>query len=134
MPRPPRPTEAEERLLALARELTALGRRGAPLADALALLAEAHAPDGPLPRAAAQAWLKGRSSKSAALALAWAREQVRLAIEELLERTLVTPRIAAPTPTRAWLFVAACEAIAQEPPQAAADRVRALLHLAGESA
>jgi hypothetical protein len=43
------------------------------------------------------------------------------------------PRGALPgTPeTRSWLVLAACEAMALEPREAAADRLRALLHLSG---
>jgi hypothetical protein len=43
------------------------------------------------------------------------------------------PRGALPgTPeTRSWLVLAACEAMALEPHEAAADRLRALLHLSG---
>ena len=75
--------EAEARLLALARELTELPAE-ATLADVVGRLGGAHGPDAPLPRALAQAWLRGRNDKTAALALAWAREQVRLALEERL--------------------------------------------------
>src|SRR5207244_6127514 len=74
-------TEAETRLLALARELAELPA-DATLADVVGRLGGAHGPDAPLPRALAQAWLRGRNDKTAALALAWAREQVRLALEE----------------------------------------------------
>jgi hypothetical protein len=128
-PRAPKPTEAETRLLALARELGTLpAAAGTPAA--LRLLAAAHAPDAPLPRAIAQAWNRSRGDKTAALALAWAREQVRLALEEILGRA---PRgtLGGNVETRAWLLLAAAEAIAQEPPEAAADRLRALLDLTG---
>jgi hypothetical protein len=78
----------------------------------------------------AQAWLQSRGDKTAALALAYARENLRLALEEVLARA---PRGALPgsPDTRSWLVLAACEAMALEPREAAADRLRALLHLGG---
>jgi hypothetical protein len=125
------PRGAERELLALARELTALPA-DASVADALRRLAAAYAPDAALPRAAAGAWLRGRGDKTAALALAWAREQVRLALEERLARAGARGAIAADPATRAWLLLAAAEAIAQEAPAAAADRLRTLLELCGQ--
>ena len=123
-------SEAETRWLALARELAA-PPLDTDIAAALRRLAAAHAPDAPLPRAVARAWLRGRDDKTAALALAWAREQVRLALEEILARTPARGALAGDTETRAWLLLAAAEAIAQEPPAAAADRLRMLLELTG---
>jgi len=123
-------SEAETRLLALARELSAPPVNADPAA-ALRLLAGAHAPDAPLPRAVARAWIRGRDDKTAALALAWAREQVRLALEEILARTPPRGARAGSADTRAWLLLAAAEAIAQEPPAAAADRLRMLLEMTG---
>ena len=66
----------------------------------------------------------------AALALAFARENVRLALEEVFARA---PRGSLPgnPETRSWLVLAACEAMAQEPREAAVDRLRALLYLSG---
>ncbi|TMQ27432.1 MAG: hypothetical protein E6K82_02150 [Candidatus Rokuibacteriota bacterium] len=124
--------EAEARLLALARELTELPAE-ATLADVVGRLGGAHGPDAPLPRALAQAWLRGRNDKTAALALAWAREQVRLALEERLIRAPARGAVAADPATRAWLLLAAAESIAHEPPAAAADRLRALLELTGHA-
>ena len=122
-----KPSEAERRLLDLARELSA---RGADVSAALHLLAAAHAPDAPLPRAMAQARIRGGEDKTAGLALAWAREQVRLALEEILARAPRRGALGATVETRAWLLLAAAESIAHEPPAAAADRLRALLDLA----
>lgn len=130
--RPAKPTEAESRLLELARALTVLPPGSDPGA-ALRLLAAAHAPDAPLPRALAQAWVRSREDKNAALALAWAREQVRLALEEILTRAPRRGVLGGAVDTRAWLLLAAVESIAQEPPSAAADRLRALLELTGAS-
>jgi hypothetical protein len=131
----PVPAAAEIRLLALARELTALARREPPapaaLADALRTLAAAFAPDQPLAHELCKAWLASRAAKTAALALAWAREQVRLALEELLQQRGVTARVALSDETRAWLLLAGCEALAHEPPGAAADRLRTLFEVGG---
>ncbi len=133
-PKPPRalqPTPAEKDLLRLAREIT-----GLPLGAALEKVAAAWAPGAPLPRSVAQAFLRSRGDKTAALALAWAREQVRLALEETVaagpgrERR----RIEAGPDTLAWLLLAACESLAHEPPSAVADRVRAILDLTGHAA
>jgi hypothetical protein len=123
-------SEAEAALLALARELAA-PPAASSLAAALQRLAGAHAPDAPLPRAVARAWIEGRQNKTAALQLAWAREQVRLALEEILTRATARGRLTGPADTRAWLLLAAAESIAQEPEAAAADRVKTLLELGG---
>jgi hypothetical protein len=120
-PSPATPSEAERRLLALARELGGLGRDALP--GALRALAVAYAPDAPLSRAVARAFLATRGDKTGALALAWAREQVRLALQELLE--------VAPPEALAWLLLAGAEALAQEPASAVADRLRALSLLTG---
>lgn len=117
-------------MLALAREL-ATPAVASDLAAALHLLAATHAPEAPLPRAVARAWIRGREDKTAALQLAWAREQVRLALEEILARAPRGGALAGPADTRAWLLLAAAESIAQEPPAAAADRLKTLLELTG---
>jgi hypothetical protein len=122
--------EAETRLLELAGELARL-----PLPDAVAaalrILAGAYAPGAPLPRAVAQATLASRGDKIATLALAWARERLRLTLEELLARALPRGPLPRDAATRSWLLLAACEAIALEPQGAAADRLRALLEITG---
>jgi hypothetical protein len=126
-----RPTAAEKRLLALAQEI-----RHLPLPAALEALADAWAPGAPLPREVAQAWLRSRGGKTATLALAWAREQVRLSLQETVEA--LPPdrrgRVAAGADTLAWVLLAACEALAHEPPSAVADRMRALDELIGHAA
>lgn len=117
----------------MARQLTDLGREPGAVARALRVLADAYAPDAALPGALFAAWATSREDKTAALALAWAREQVRLALQELIERAPARPPRRTPSSeTLAWLLLAGAEAISQEPPSAAADRLRALLHLAGE--
>ena len=119
----PRVHESERRLLGLASELTTLSRAGRPprdtLAEALACFsARLSEPAQPTPRAV----------KARRLALAWAREQVRLAFTEVLERATAAgdARRDVPPGMLAWLVLAACEALAQEAPDAVPDRLAAL--------
>ena len=130
-PPPARPSDAERRLLALARELGGLGMDALP--RALRALATAYAPDGPLARAVALAFLATRGDKTGALALAYAREQVRLALRDIFEATPPSARggLATTPETLAWLLLAGAEALAQEPPSAVADRLKALAVLTG---
>jgi len=126
----PQPTPAETLLLSLAKDLA-----GAPLDRALCQLADAFAPNADLPREVYGAWIKSRHEKTATLALSWAREQVRLSLEETITRSPRNRRTPGLAPdTLAWLLLAACEAIAHEPPSAVADRVRAVLELSGHAA
>src|SRR5438034_6070935 len=127
----PRPTPAEKRLLGLSREIARL-----PLAAALGKLAAAWAPGGPLLYEVATAWTESHGNKTSALALAWAREQVRLSLQEIIEATPKDKRgrIEATPETLAWVVLAGCEALAHEPPSAVADRVHALLELTGHAA
>jgi hypothetical protein len=122
--------EAEILLLQLAGELAAL-----PTAEsipaALRALAAAYTPGSLLPRAMAQACLQSREDKMAILALGWARERLRLALEELLARTPARGALPGGVEMRSWLILAACEAMALELPSAVADRLRALLELTG---
>ena len=129
---PTRPTAAETGLLALARTLSvAAGLEQSPreaMTSALATLATAFEAGASLPRALAQARIGALGDKTRALALAWAREQLRLALGDVLERAATAgalPVGLAPEPL-AWVVLAACEALADEPPQAAPDRIRAL--------
>jgi hypothetical protein len=126
----PPPTRAETLLLTLAKDLA-----GAPLDRALRTIADAFAPGAELPREAFNAWIKTRREKTASLALSWAREQLRLSLEETIARA---PRgrttLGLAPDTLAWLLLAACEAIAHEPPSAVPDRVRAVLELSGHAA
>jgi hypothetical protein len=132
----PPPRGAEAALLVLARELQSIGA-GEPsprraLATALEHLARGFASDAPLATALAQASLPARRTKTAALALAWAREQVRLGLEEMFVRVDAdAPGAPSMTSaTRAWLALAACEALAREPREAAADRLQSLIQWA----
>jgi hypothetical protein len=122
--------EAETRLLALAGELAALPAAGGVPA-ALRSLAAAYGPGSPLPRAMAQAALASRGDKTATLALAWARERLRLALEDVLGRAPGRGPLPGSPETRSRLNLAACEAMALEPPSAVADRLRMLLELNG---
>ena len=126
----PPPTRAETLLLTLAKDLA-----GAPLDRALRTIAAAFAPGAELPREVFNAWIKTRREKTASLALSWAREQLRLSLEETIRdspRARTTLGLA--PDTLAWLLLAACEAIAHEPPSAVPDRVRAVLELSGHAA
>jgi|RhiMetdeSRZDD1v2_1073273.scaffolds.fasta_scaffold04626_13 hypothetical protein len=126
----PRPTRAETMLLALAKDLA-----GAPLDHAVKRLADAFAPSADLPGEIYAAWIKSRREKTASLALSWAREQLRLSLEETIARSPAAKLPAGLAPdTLAWLVLAACEAIAHEPPSAVVDRVRAVLELSGHAA
>jgi hypothetical protein len=124
-------SEAERRLLALARSLAALADDPGGLWAALAALSDQYRSDRALPGAVGRAWLKSRGDKTSALALAWAREQVRLALRDLVDRAPARTRgaLAVDADTMAWLLLAACESLAQEPVSAVADRVRALFEL-----
>jgi hypothetical protein len=147
-PAPPRPSPAEVRLLALAEALAGPATAGAAaLAEALDRVAAAFGESSPLPAELYRAWLKGRGDKMRALALAWAREQVRLALVQIIERARAAAPAAVPAaPLRpgaargpmpadalAWLILAGCEAIAHEPSGAAADRLAILREVAMES-
>ena len=126
----PRPTEAESRLLALARDLDRL-----PLEAALRALAAAHGPAAPLPRAVFQVWLRSRGDKTASLALAWAREQLRLVLRDGLARTrgAHAARLHLDDDALAWILLATAESLAHEPATAVPDRLRAILALAAPS-
>ncbi len=132
----PRGDTAETGLLVLARELAAIARDDAQacaLAQALDHLAHAFRPDAALPAALAAATARVRGDKARLLALAWAREQVRLSLGEILERAGGVKRARAELPVEAlaWLLLAGFEALAHEPPEARPDRIRTLLALLG---
>jgi hypothetical protein len=122
----PRPSE-EARFLSLARELTGPAAAGvAPgdrLRNALARLAGDRAP-GPA---------RTRAQKVRALSLGWAREQVRLALEEIIAGAVAAgaARSDVPAEMLAWLLLAGTDALAHESPEAAVDRLQALERLVG---
>jgi hypothetical protein len=122
---------AETLLLTLAREVSARSAGVTQAADVHAtvdVIAAVYAPETPLAMALREDWLYGRGDKTAQLALAWAREQVRVAMVEVLHRARAARLIRADrdVETLAWLWLAACEALAHEPATAVPDRVHAL--------
>jgi hypothetical protein len=128
---PPAPAlTAETLLLDLARTLTAPELAKADdLAAAVGMTVTAYAPDGALAAALRADWPRVTADKTAGLAFAWAREQVRVALAEILQRARDARRLRAggAVDTLAWLWLAACEALAYEPPSAVPDRVHALV-------
>lgn len=114
-----RPREAETRLLGLAAELTRLARGPQPPREAVG---EA------LVRVSAATARPRVPEKAARLALAWAHEQVRLALAEVLERAVRAgaARADVAPPTLAWLVLAACQTLGDEAPDAVPDRLAAL--------
>lgn len=117
-PAPTAPGPEEARLLALARAL------GDAAADAGATAAlRALLPD------------RRRASpgnETRTLAISWAREQARLALEEALARIARGGRRAAPRvplPLLSWLLVAATDAFPTEPAEAVGERLAALADL-----
>lgn len=110
----------ELRLLRLASELTALGRGARPPAEIVDAALERLAVSGPA---------SGRNGdKGQSLALAWAREQARLALADVLHRaaTVGAARTDIGAETLAWLVFAGAEALAHEPADAVADRLHAI--------
>jgi len=110
----------EARLLALARDLAALTITELPsrlLDAALERLAPGAVPTTPR-----------RADKTRALAAAWAHEQARLAMQEILDREARRGALRRdlPRPLLAWLLIAARDALAHEPPDALDERVQAL--------
>lgn len=127
-------SDAERRLLALAQSIGAVVDDAGGLSTALRTLTAEYSAEAALPRAMCGAWLGSRKDKTAALALAWAREQVRLALRDVLERARTRGALAVDADTLAWLLLAACEALAYEPGAAVADRVRVLFEITGAGA
>ena len=126
----PPPSRAETLLLTLAKDVADV-----PLDVALRRITDAFTLGAELPREVFNAWIKTRREKTASLALSWAREQVRLSLEETIARSPKGRAAIGLAPdTLAWLLLAACEAMAYEPPSAVADRVRAVLELSGHAA
>jgi len=69
-----------------------------------------------------------RPDAARALALGWAREHARLALAEVFERGAKAGAVRddVPADTLAWLVLAAAEAMAREPADAAPDRLHAI--------
>ena len=128
---PARPRLSETLLLELSRTITARAATLVGTDDVRALvdvLVTAYAPDAALATALRKDWLRTRGDKAAHLALGWAREQIRVALAEALERARAASAVRADVDpdVLAWLWLAACEAIAHEPPSAVGDRAEAL--------
>jgi len=118
------PRGEEARLLGLARDLARLADEGPAVRALEAALARLGAG---APRRPPGARVTERD-EARALAVAWAREQVRLAWRDLLDRAA---RAGALRPdldrdALAWLLLAAGDALAREPVEGVAERLRAL--------
>lgn len=81
-----------------------------------------------LARLAAPAAGRAQLDEAGRLALAWAREQARLAVAEVLELAVKAgvARTDVPPSTLSWLALAATQSLTQEMPEAAQDRLQAL--------
>jgi hypothetical protein len=126
-PAPPPPSPAETLLLALASDVSARAGDGASGSDVAAMVdmvSAAYAPGAPL----AEALREPAAEKTAQLARGWAREQMRLALMEIVTSASAAQMMRTDTDadTLAWLWLAACESLAHETPSAVADRVSAL--------
>jgi len=120
-PSPPaRLGAGEARLLALARDLAALITTAPPSRLLDAALERLASTTGPM--------ALNRRDKTKALAAAWAHEQARLAMQEILERETRRGALRGDLsrPLLAWLLIAAREALAHEPPDALDERLQAL--------
>jgi hypothetical protein len=123
-------------MLALAQRIAEVARETepapTPLRAGLETLLGAH---GVHVAALLDASRRAHRDKRAALALGWAREQVRIAVADLLGREMKAGRLPAEAPrdALAWLIVVASEATAAESAGIVADRVDALLAVLGAS-
>lgn len=139
----PRPAPGARAVAALEAELLALAQRlsciaaesdppATPLRGALEALVGGYARGGPLATALVEAWRPATIDKRAALAVAWAREQLRLAIAEVLEREAKADRLRhdLPRDALAWVVLAGAEAVIHELTETVPDRIDALLSLA----
>jgi hypothetical protein len=126
------PSPAESALLALARTLSSVtAAEPSPrvaVTIALEVLGTAFEAGARLPRVLAQARNAALADEAYALALGWSREQLRQSLGEILTRAADAGhlRTTLPSESLAWLVLAACEALADEPLQAAPDRLRLL--------
>jgi hypothetical protein len=116
------PRGEEARLLALARELASLETAGLAPGDRLrdAILRVTGDRVSAQPRT--------RAEKLRALALGWAREQVRLALQDIIGAAAAAgvARSDVEPDTLAWLLLAGADALMHESGDAAGDRLLAL--------
>ena len=119
-PPPARLGAGEARLLALARDLAALITTAPPPRLLDAALERLASGAGPM--------ASNRHDKTRALAAAWAHEQARLAMQEILDREAQRGALRSdlPRPLLAWLLIAAQDALAHEPPDALHERLHTL--------
>jgi len=99
------------------------------LTSAIEQLALAWQPDAPLPAAVFEAWHSARGDSNRALALAFARAQVALGLQEILETALKAGRVRDDIAVDglAWLVMAGCESMAHGGDSS--DRAQLLLDL-----
>ena len=114
-------------MLSLARDVSARasdGEQRLEIAAMVDMVTAAYAPGAPL----AEALREPAGEKGAQLARGWAREQMRLALMEVVTSASAAEVMRTDTDadTLAWLWLAACESLAHETPAAVADRVSAL--------
>jgi len=119
-PPPARLGAGEARLLTLARDLTTLITTAPPSRLLDAALERLASGARPLAR--------NHADKTKALAAAWAHEQARLAMNEILEREARRGALRddLSRPLLAWLLIAARDALAHESPDALEERLQAL--------
>ena len=128
------PVAAERELLRLAREVAEVIRvtsATSPVRAALETVARAYESGNPLPPALVEVSRDALRGTAAPLGIAWAHEQVRLALEEALAQEVARGRARGDLPldTLAWLFCAACAATTHESAGAVAERIDALMAL-----
>jgi hypothetical protein len=129
----------ESRLLPLAREVGAIAKAldppGVRRDRALGAITRTFAGDPGLTAALLDEWRQARSDEHLALALAWAREQVRGALQEILESGVAAGAVRKEPDAAAlaWIVLAACEALLREAPDGGVlptgDLLRALARL-----
>ena len=125
-------------LLALARRIAELHATDgvARLEAALERLAAGYGEDGTATTALFETWITSHRAehreKTRELAVAWAREHIRLALQEILEQEVTAGRVRKDIDAQdlAWILLAGAEALAHEAPGDAPERIRLLLSLA----
>jgi hypothetical protein len=110
-------------LLTLAAEVAAIATADEPPRirrdQVLGRLAEAFGRDGEFASLILAGWHRGRADRGVALALAWAREQLRVSLQEILEagaREGVMRRDRDPA-ALATVLLAGCESLLREAPE-----------------
>jgi hypothetical protein len=131
--RPARPSPAEERLLALSGELAAIAAAPDPPRvrrdQALGRLADVFGRDAEVASLVLGAWYRGRTNHDLSLAMAWAREQLRVSLQEILTagaRAGVMRRDRDPAALAAVLL-ATCESLVRDAPDDGAVPLRDVL-------